>query len=143
MSGGGITAIATPTKVVTPAMAENALRKYRRDGTDVDPQNVDQVNAYIALRRTNSRCNAEQFVAYFKSLENKVTHGAGATQVFWAVPKCNFVNGLPDRIERFRKAADACDGFIVDHEHYWVVDQCITQPELGGDVYPIHKFLST
>ena len=77
--GGGLTAVSKTTKTVTPANAENALRGYRREGAEgINPQNVEQQNAYIALRATNSLCNADQFLAYFKSLTNVITHCARA-----------------------------------------------------------------
>ena len=75
--GGGLTAVSKTTKTVTPANAENALRGYCRSGADgIRPQDVEQQNAYIALRATISRCTAGQFLAYFESLKNVITHGA-------------------------------------------------------------------
>ena len=142
--GGGLTAVAKTHKTVSSESAANSLRHLRRLGFEgINPQDVEQQKAYIALRATQPRCTAKQFLDYFKSLQNVTTHGAGAKQVLWAVPKGNFPDGLPAHIERCRKDEANCEGFIVDHDNYWVVDQCITQPELGVDVFPIDKFLST
>ena len=144
--GGGLPAVkvAKAGKTVSIADAANSLRHFLRGGAaGIKPQDVEQQKAFIALRATQPRCSPQQFLDYFKSLQNVTTHGAGAKQVLWAVPKVNFPDGLPANIEKVRKDEANCEGFIVDHTDYWVIDQCITQSELGVDVFPIEKFLST
>ena len=144
--GGGLPAVkvAKAGKTVSIADAANSLRHFLRGGAEgIKPQDVEQQKAFIALRATQPRCSPQQFLDYFKSLQNVTTHGAGAKQVLWAVPKVNFPDGLPANIEKVRKDEANCEGFIVDHTDYWVIDQCITQSELGVDVFPIEKFLST
>ena len=130
-------------KDVSMADAANALRGYARQGANVHPQSEEQRKAYIALRDTHPRCTADQFMKYLESLKTKVSQGSRARQEFWAVPKANFPDGLPDHIQEYAKDEDECEGFMVDVKFYYVVDQFISRRELYGGVFPVEKYLQS
>ena len=123
--------------------AANALRGYARGGANVDPTSQEQKRAYIALRDTHSRCTATQFVKYLESIKTKVSQGAKTKQVFWAVPKVNFPEGLPDFIQAATKSDEECEGFLLDPAYFYLVDQCISRRDLKTNVHPVEKYLAT
>ena len=119
----GRSAVAKRKKDVSMFDAANALREYARQGADVDPKSDEHRRAYIALRDTHARCSSEQFAKYLESVKTKVSQGAISRQEYWAVPKVNFPDGLPEHIQEYTIGEDNCEGFIVDLKHYYVIDR--------------------
>ena len=120
--------------------ARTALLGYRRQAFKiVDPDDSDQIDAYLELRRTTRRVLPETFIAYLKKRVKTMRNGEQVSLDFWAVPKTNFPKGLPPKI------LDACvdedseilEGLTlrVDRAKYYVIDKVIDRNQLGKGVW--------
>ena len=53
-----------------------ALRRFRNNGSALDPAISDHLNAYLVVRRTMGRVDPDKVVAYLASAKDKIEHGA-------------------------------------------------------------------
>ena len=109
----------------------NGIRRQHIPG--INPADPIQIRAYITLRETMIRVKPEAFLHVIKSQSASVSSGAETTQDFWAVPKCNFAV-LPADIEAALANPIECVGMLIDHDKFYVVDQCIPRTSLGRNV---------
>ena len=128
------------------AAAATSLRHFKRQQIQgVNPDCLTQLKAYITLRETHSRVQPQQFLNYLKTLTTSVSTGAETYQEFWAVPRANFLpGGQPGTMSAAITAALAdplaCDGLIIDHDVFHVIDQSIPRTDLGIGVWAPRKF---
>ena len=129
---------------VTAAQAKVALAGYKRQNFKVDPNSQQQLDMYIEMRSKFQRVSGGQFVKYLQSGRESMAAGTKSQMAFWAVPKGNFPNGLPKKIQQaeFVPGDDAPD-LEVDHETFFVIDQCIPRGELGKNVWTVTSYTST
>ena len=80
------------------------------------------------------RVKPETFLHYIKSQAASVSSGAETTQDFLAVPKCTFPV-LPAAIEAALVDPLECEGMLIDHDKFYVVDQCVPRTSLGRNVW--------
>ena len=114
------------------------LMMVRCPSLDIDPNSPIHVEAYQLLRQSQSRIRPEQFVAFMKSREHKVSAGNKVRCAIWAVPKQNFPGDLPaDILENIVPEEDLlanAEGTKMDWSQYWPVDQAVERKRLGRDV---------
>ena len=55
--------------------AKVALRGYKRQQFDVDPDDKDHIEAYIILRGTKTRISPDYFIKYLCTRSQSVSHG--------------------------------------------------------------------
>ena len=119
---------------------------YKRQGfRDTDPDDPDQIEAYLELRRNTKRVGPETFIAYYKKRVKKVSNGEQVSLELWAVPKTNFPKGLPPKILEAYVAEDSeiLDGqtISVDREKYYLVDKMIDRNQLGKGVWTAQSYM--
>ena len=117
--------------VAHDAVIKNAvitLKRYRTEGFAVDPHSNEQQQALIQLRATAGRAGPETFMKYLESRTSHATHGANAEDQFWAVPKENFPDGLPEQLkaavvrEEDLLQAQIVGGGTFDFEDFYILD---------------------
>lgn len=134
------------TEKCSRAQARSALLGYKRQGfRDTDPDDPEQIDAYLELRRTTRRVGPEAFVAYCKKRVKKVSNGEQVSLELWAVPKTNFPKGLPPKIQAAYVAEDSeiLDGqtISVDRDKYYLVDKMIDRSQLGKGVWTASSYM--
>ena len=117
-----------------------ALHGFKRQNIQgINPADPLQLRACITLRETMNRVTPEQFLNFLKSQTASVSSGAETTQSFWAVPKCNFAE-LPPDIAANLVSPIECDGLLIDHDKFYVVDQRVARTSLGRNVWMQRKY---
>ena len=76
--------------------ATRALKRLTTQGYDVDPLDSEDVSAYMTLREHSSRVDGKRLLAYLASKRTDLHQGSNTIIEYWAVPKSNFPDGLPD-----------------------------------------------
>ena len=101
----------------------------QKNGFAADPNDLAHVLAYVAMRAWTQRVADCSFEHYIKNQVKDVGQGAKVRTMYWAVPKANFANGVPESLAQ--RAVDeaalqmmelTCGGHI-DRETYHVIDQ--------------------
>ena len=123
-------------EVVTRETAQTVLRSYvRLNIKGVDPLCVKQQDAYITYRETCKRIKPDTFMRYFESLTVALETGGKTRQEFWAVPKTNFADGLPDDIALALVPASVSDTLVLEpRDGFYIIDQSICRTRLGLNV---------
>jgi len=129
-------------------LAKSALRRFRRNGAALDPNNELHVSAYMMCRRLHERPTPQQVLTAIASRNEHHAQGMGMEQDAWLVPKANFPSGeLPQWIideglltEEEVQAQWTIQGEPVDFANNWVVDSCIKRSALGKFVKRIFMF---
>ena len=120
--------------------AQIALKRYQTDGCAADPHSNDHIQAYLQLRATAGCVSAETFMKYLASRISNAKHGANAEDQYWAVPKQNFPDGLPDKLkanvvsEEDLVQAQILGGGTFDFEGFYILDQDVPRQGLGRNV---------
>ena len=135
---GGKKADAPPAKAAIRA----SLQNFRRQNFAIDENNVDHINAYLTLRSSNSRCGGAQLESYIKSLKQTVQSGEENKATFWAVPRGNFPNGLPENIQKAVCKDDVTTGCSFSASEYHYIDMVIPREALGMNVGTSSKILN-
>ena len=69
-----------------------AIRRWEREGLDVNSCDENQIACYMSLARTHRRIHGTFFANFFRNQRQEMLVGASAEKTFWAVPKKNFPN---------------------------------------------------
>jgi hypothetical protein len=123
--------------------AKAALNNFRRQNYDLSPDNEAHLQAYLTLRDTVARITPEKLITYLQTLEQKVAHGEENKCEFWAVPRVNFPDGLPQHIAAAHVPAERSKNNRFPLEHFFHIDQVICRRELGMNVWTTGTFLKT
>ena len=95
MSQNHVVVKSSRSKFVTKNDADRALRRFKADGFDVNPDDTTQLTACIQMRALRARVQPGEFVAAMKN--TKVDQSAVSSQTiqYWGGPKANFAQGVP------------------------------------------------
>ena len=131
---------------VSVATARTALQGYKRQLYQVDPDDQEQIDQYIEMRTKFSRVSPAQFLKFMETNTQEVKAGTTSQMSYWAVPKTNFPQGLPNKIKAAEVGED--DGeegtqVEVDRQLYFVVDQCVPREQLAKGVWIVTAFNAT
>ena len=74
---------------------KGALRRFKREGQPLDPNNPQHCAAYAACRLGMHRVSPEKVLQYLEDAKHGEEHGASCSQRMWAVPRENFPHGVP------------------------------------------------
>ena len=135
-------AICGRAAAVTADTARIALRGFKRNNFDLDPDNEEHVKAYQEMRNTKKRVTAPILMKYLESRMSTLDVSERVTENFWAVPKQNFQKGLPQRIADARIDVSGWIKLQVDKEAYYIIDQCIPRDLLGKGVSTVSRFMT-
>ena len=124
------------------AAVRASLSAFRRQHYAIDENNEDHVNAYLALRATNERCAGQQLATYISILKATVAVGEQNKATFWAVPRGNFPEGLPDAIKNALCPADVTRDCSFPASDYFFIDMMINRDQLGMGVATCSKVLN-
>ena len=127
-------------EVKSEAAAKIAIRRMRNQGHSVNEGNPEHVTAYCVLRLTHSRVDGQTLLMYLQNRQTDIGHGARSMLEYWAVPKNNFPNGLPDDIkgsqvtEEDLADATVLGGGHIDHDSIFIVDCEVPRTRLKQNV---------
>ena len=130
------------TTPVGRATARTALLAFKRQNFDVDPDDDEHVQAYMALRGAASWVTPKAFVKYLQSRVESVHHGEKTSVEFWAVPKTNFPKGLPAKIADAVADGGEVDDLSLDRARFFVIDKVIPRDKLGKNVWTVSKYMA-
>ena len=122
------------------AEAIRSLKRFKSTGFEVNPEDQEQIQAFLVLRNSVARVSAKSFVKYLQERQTSITNVANAELEYWAVPKMNFPDGLPDPLlsavvlAEDLAEAQLLGGTTLDHENYFVVDKMADRKDLGKNV---------
>lgn len=80
---------------LAPAKISQALRRWQREGVDIDPKNEAHVAAYRLARQSTDRPRSDQVLAIIATQTMQHQSAANLSSDFWVVPRANFPTGLP------------------------------------------------
>ena len=127
-------------EVKSEAAANIAIRRMRNQGHSVNEGNPEHVTAYCVLRLTHGRVDGQTLLTYLQNRQTDIGHGARSMLEYWAVPKNNFPNGLPDDIkgsqvtEEDLADATVLGGGHIDHDSIFIVDCEVPRTRLKKSV---------
>ena len=115
-----------------------------RQDFNVSADNDHHVRSFITLRDTRDRISGQIRVDYIASLVDTLSHGDNTTCNYWAVPMCNFPDGLPQHIACRVLPVERCGQIPknVPLSLYHIVDMMIGRGDLGPDVLTTGTYLS-
>ena len=122
------------------ADAVRALKRFELQGHDVNSANPEHVEAYLQMRNQFDRIDGKRLLAFMASKQTNISQGATSVLAYWAVPKMNFPQGLPQDLltaiaaPEDLEAAQLIGGNGIDHENYFIVDMCAPRERLGKNV---------
>ena len=127
--------------------AVRALKRFTNAGVSgIDSSKQEHVNAYLTLRATVGRVDGNRLKSYLENKTTDVHHGARSKLEFWAVPKINFTEPLPEDIRNALvdpddlSEAEIMGGGTVDHDEYWIVDHYVPRHLLKKNVRTLTFF---
>lgn len=78
-----------------------ALRRWKREGVNIDPTNEAHIAAYRLARQSMDRPRSDQVLAIIESQTVQHKSGASLTSEFWVVPRVNFPTGVPADLKKW------------------------------------------
>ena len=110
---------------VSQTAARTALLGFKRPHIDVDPDDNDQIEAYIEMRKMRKRVDGAAFKKYFETRDKKINQGHLSSVDFWAVPTINFPPPPPQFIQDGLVEAGCLPDDLrhIDQTKYYVVDK--------------------
>ena len=146
-----------PAMPVTRQDARNALGNMRRGGTTgADPNNDQQVELYLNMRRQYARVRPQAFIARLRQFlhaapeEAQVTTDVGTKFIlsYWGVPKENFPGGLPQALLSFEVTDEELEmaelegggSAQVARDAFYVVQQTCERTSLGNNVRTLNFY---
>ena len=133
-----------PASKVTAEQARCSLMAFKRQSFAVEPDNKEQQDKYREMRLKFARVSPAMFMKFLDTGKEMVSAGASSAMSFWIVPKMNFPKGLPPKIKAAEIGAnDEHAPQDVDHDNFYVIDQCIPRELLGKGVWVVTSFNST
>ena len=129
-----------PASKVTAEQARCSLMAFKRQSFAVEPDNKEHQDKYREMRLKFARVSPAMFMKFLDTGKEMVSAGASSAMSFWIVPKMNFPKGLPPKIKAAEIGAnDEHAPQDVDHDNFYVIDQCIPgKRRLGGDFLQQH-----
>ena len=115
---------------------------FRRQNYAIDADNQEHIDAYLALRAVNKRTTAKQLAMYIETLQHTICVGEQNKATFWAVPRGNFPEGLPDAIKKALCPADVTRDCSLPASDYFFIDMMINREQLGMGVGTCSKVLN-
>jgi hypothetical protein len=107
---------------------------FRRQNYAIDADNQEHNDAYLALRAVNKRTTGKQLASCIETLTHTISVGEQNKATFWAVPRGNSPEGLPDAIKRVVCPADVTQGCSFPASDYFFINMVINREQLGMGV---------
>ena len=119
--------------------AQRTIAHFAKQGMDFDfnPDDKDQITAYLQLRQFSQRATADTLIWSLKNSKTSVDSSAGLRLEYYGVPKANFPNGLPARIQSSELCAADIEemglmaGGDIDTDAYYIIDCQVPRSDLG------------
>ena len=96
------------------ADACSALKRFKKEGHPLDPNNEAHIAAYQFILAVSGRPDPKKVVAHLNLTVNKLEHSSETTLKYWGVPKENFTEGLPEDIKPAEKTKEELEDLYLD-----------------------------
>ena len=127
------------------AQKESAMRSikaFQKSGVNFnfDPENQEQIRTYLQLKQISKRVTPGQIKAAMENQKSEVTSVGAMRFNYWGVPKSNFPDGLPAKIQASELPEDEAEDYMVmgggtiDTSSYYIIDCEVQRSELGKNV---------
>ena len=120
------------------ADAIRAIKRFETQGYKLNSASTEVVEAYMQMRSQFDRVDGKHLLAYMASKTTDLEQGAKAVISYWAVPKTNFPQGLPqDLLDAISTPEDLAGaqvigGGAIDHGSNFILDMCAPRERLGN-----------
>ena len=122
--------------------AQRAIANFAKQGKEFEfnPDDKDQITAYLQLRQFNKRVTADALIWSCKNSKTSIDSSASQRLEYYGVPKTNFPNGLPARIQSSELCAaeieemEMMGGGDIDTDAYYIIDCQVPRSDLGKKV---------
>ena len=119
--------------------AQRAIANFAKQGKEFEfnPDDKDQITAYLQLRQFNKRVTADALIWSCKNSKTSIDSSASQRLEYYGVPKTNFPNGLPARIQSSELCAaeieemEMMGGGDIDTDAYYIIDCQVPRSDLG------------
>ena len=122
--------------------AQRAIMNFAKQGKEfeLNPDDKDQITAYLQLRQFNKRVTADALIWSCKNSKTSIDSSAGRRLEYYGAPKTNSPNGLPARIQSSELCAaeieemEMMGGGDIDTDAYYIIDCQVPRSDLGKKV---------
>ena len=130
----------------TSAGVNAALRRLAASGYSLDAHDKEHQQAYLLCRQRSNRVKGEDVLACLESTKHKSDTGIKVSTVFFAVPRSNFANQLPQALGKYLVSEEELQANYVQGEEpvemaaFFILDPSAPATELGLRVRQVSFF---